>query len=67
MNTRKTQKNQLYPTEAERYVAKLLTKAEIIVASANKIWGMYSFTLALECPLTMRFDLEREMQVDIEA
>ncbi|KAJ5630057.1 Helicase C-terminal [Penicillium herquei] len=38
VNPRKTQKNQLYPTEAERYAAKLLTKAETIVASANKIW-----------------------------
>ncbi|KAJ5897270.1 Helicase C-terminal [Penicillium tannophilum] len=38
VNARKTQKNQLYPTEAERYAAKLLAKAEIIVASANKIW-----------------------------
>ncbi|KAJ6000442.1 Helicase C-terminal [Penicillium waksmanii] len=38
VNPRKTQKNQLYPTEAERYAAKLLTKAETIVASANKLW-----------------------------
>ncbi|KAJ5934146.1 Helicase C-terminal [Penicillium verhagenii] len=38
VNARKTQKNQLYPTEAERYAAKLLAKAETIVASANKIW-----------------------------
>ncbi|KAJ5654628.1 HelicaseC-terminal [Penicillium lividum] len=38
VNARKTQKSQLYPTEAERYAAKLLTKAETIVASANKIW-----------------------------
>ncbi|KAJ5574517.1 Helicase C-terminal [Penicillium hetheringtonii] len=38
VNPRKTQKNQLYPTEAERYAAKLLSKAESIVASANKIW-----------------------------
>ncbi|KAJ5403653.1 Helicase C-terminal [Penicillium cosmopolitanum] len=37
VNPRKTQKNQLYPTEAERYAAKLLTKAETIVASANKL------------------------------
>jgi hypothetical protein len=42
VNARKTQKNQLYPMEAERYAAKLLAKAEIIVASANKIWGMCS-------------------------
>jgi hypothetical protein len=41
VNPRKTQKNQLYATEAERYAAKLLVKAETIVASANKIWGMY--------------------------
>lgn len=40
VNPRKTQKNQLYPTEAERYAAKLLVKAETIVASASKIWGM---------------------------
>lgn len=40
MNPRKTQKSQLHPTEAERYSAKLLAKAEVIVASANKIWGM---------------------------
>ncbi|CEJ54022.1 hypothetical protein PMG11_00348 [Penicillium brasilianum] len=38
VNPRKTQRNQLYPTEAERYAAKLLVKAETIVASANKIW-----------------------------
>ncbi|KAJ5746681.1 Helicase C-terminal [Penicillium odoratum] len=38
VNARKTQKSQLYPTEAERYAAKLLKKAETIVASANKIW-----------------------------
>lgn len=40
VNPHKTQRNQLYPTEAERYAAKLLMKAEAIVASANKIWGM---------------------------
>lgn len=67
MNARKTQKNQLYPTEAERYAAKLLAKAEIIVASANKIWGMYSFTCGLKCLLTLRSDLEREAQVEVEA
>ncbi|KAJ5106260.1 Helicase C-terminal [Penicillium angulare] len=39
VNPRKTQKSQLFPTEAERYAAKLLTKAETIVGSANKIWG----------------------------
>lgn len=43
MNPRKSQKSQLHPTEAERYSAKLLAKAEIIVASANKIWGECSF------------------------
>lgn len=42
MNPRKTQKSQLHPTEAERYSAKLLSKAEVIVASANKIWGTFS-------------------------
>lgn len=44
LNPTKAQKSQLYPTEAERYAAKLLAKAEIIVGSANKIWGM-SFAL----------------------
>jgi DNA polymerase theta len=44
-NPRKAQKSQLHPTEAERYRKKLLAKAEIIVASANKIWGMYNETL----------------------
>lgn len=39
-NPRKAQKHQQYPKEAERYAAKLLAKAEIIVASANKLWGM---------------------------
>lgn len=67
VNARKTQKNQLYPTEAERYAAKLLAKAEVIVSSANKIWGMYSLTRALECWLTMRSGLEQEMQVEVEA
>ncbi|CAL5872916.1 uncharacterized protein PFLUO_LOCUS7185 [Penicillium psychrofluorescens] len=38
VNPRKTRENQLYPTEAERYSAKLLAKAETIVASATKIW-----------------------------
>ncbi|KAJ5688636.1 Helicase C-terminal [Penicillium macrosclerotiorum] len=38
VNPRKTQKHQLHPTEAERFAAKLLDKAEAIVASANKIW-----------------------------
>ncbi|KAL4977232.1 hypothetical protein BDW66DRAFT_165959 [Aspergillus desertorum] len=38
VNPRKSQRNQLHPTEAERYAKKLLTKAEAIVASANKIW-----------------------------
>ncbi|GJP94739.1 hypothetical protein CBS115989_938 [Aspergillus niger] len=38
VNPRKTQKNQLHPAEAERYAKKLLAKAEVIVASANKIW-----------------------------
>ncbi|RAL00518.1 DEAD/DEAH box helicase [Aspergillus ibericus CBS 121593] len=38
VNPRKAQKSQLHPTEAERYAQKLLAKAEVIVASANKIW-----------------------------
>ncbi|KAL4816130.1 hypothetical protein BDW67DRAFT_54743 [Aspergillus spinulosporus] len=38
VDTRKSQRNQLHPTEAERYAGKLLAKAEVIVASANKIW-----------------------------
>ncbi|OQE39200.1 hypothetical protein PENCOP_c007G04315 [Penicillium coprophilum] len=37
-NPRKAQKSQLYPTETERYSAKLLIKAETIVAHAMKIW-----------------------------
>ncbi|KAJ5170145.1 Helicase C-terminal [Penicillium coprophilum] len=37
-NPRKAQKSQLYPTETERYSAKLLNKAETIVAHAIKIW-----------------------------
>ncbi|KAJ6156631.1 Helicase C-terminal [Penicillium chrysogenum] len=37
-NPRKAQKSQLYPTEAERYTAKLLAKAETIIAHAIKIW-----------------------------
>ncbi|PYH89900.1 DNA-directed DNA polymerase theta [Aspergillus ellipticus CBS 707.79] len=37
-NPRKAQKSQLHPTEAERYAKKLLAKAEVIVASANKLW-----------------------------
>ncbi|PWY87012.1 DNA-directed DNA polymerase theta [Aspergillus heteromorphus CBS 117.55] len=41
VNPRKAQKSQLHPTEAERYAKKLLAKAEVIVASANKIWGAY--------------------------
>lgn len=44
-NPRKTQKSQLHPTEAERYRKKLLAKAEMIVASANKIWGTYNEAL----------------------
>ncbi|KAL4898218.1 hypothetical protein BDV59DRAFT_166419 [Aspergillus ambiguus] len=38
VNSRKAQRSQLDPTDAERYSKKLLAKAEIIVASANKIW-----------------------------
>ncbi|KAL4808674.1 hypothetical protein BDV18DRAFT_132888 [Aspergillus unguis] len=38
VNPRKAQRNQLHPTEAERYAKKLLVKAEVIVASANKLW-----------------------------
>ncbi|KAK1145921.1 hypothetical protein N8T08_003868 [Aspergillus melleus] len=38
VNPRKTHKSQLHPSEAERYSKKLLAKAEIIIASANKIW-----------------------------
>ncbi|KAJ5187796.1 hypothetical protein N7449_010790 [Penicillium cf. viridicatum] len=37
-NPRKAQKSQLYPTEAERYTAKLMVKAETIIAHAIKIW-----------------------------
>lgn len=37
-NPRKAQKSQLYPTEAERYTAKLMVKAEAIIAHAIKIW-----------------------------
>ncbi|KKK12879.1 DNA-directed DNA polymerase theta [Aspergillus rambellii] len=37
-NSRKTQRNQLHPAEAERYLKKLRAKAEVIVASANRIW-----------------------------
>ncbi|KAL2798213.1 hypothetical protein BJX66DRAFT_54208 [Aspergillus keveii] len=36
VNPRK--RNQLPPSEIERYTKKLLAKAEVIVASANKIW-----------------------------
>ncbi|KAL2853139.1 hypothetical protein BJX68DRAFT_234077 [Aspergillus pseudodeflectus] len=36
VNPRK--RNQLPPSEVERYTKKLLAKAEVIVASANKIW-----------------------------
>ncbi|KAJ5473203.1 HelicaseC-terminal [Penicillium sp. IBT 31633x] len=38
VNPRKTQKNQLYPTESERYAAKLRVKAETIIAHAIKLW-----------------------------
>ncbi|RJE20334.1 DNA polymerase theta [Aspergillus sclerotialis] len=38
VNPRKAQKNNIHPTEAERYANKLLKKAEVIVASANRIW-----------------------------
>ncbi|KAF5858045.1 hypothetical protein ETB97_004942 [Aspergillus alliaceus] len=38
VNPRKAQRSQIHPTEAERYAKKLLAKAEVIVASANKIW-----------------------------
>ena len=41
VNPRKAQKNNIHPTEAERYANKLLKKAEVIVASANRIWGMF--------------------------
>ncbi|KAJ5696951.1 hypothetical protein N7536_007363 [Penicillium majusculum] len=37
-NPRKAQKSQLYPTEAERYTAKLMDKAETIISHAIKIW-----------------------------
>ncbi|KAJ5618052.1 hypothetical protein N7537_003166 [Penicillium hordei] len=37
-NPRKAQKSQLYPTEAERYTAKVMAKAETIIAHAIKIW-----------------------------
>ncbi|KAF7530020.1 hypothetical protein PCG10_004995 [Penicillium crustosum] len=37
-NPRKAQKSQLYPTEAERYTAKLMVKAETIVSHAINIW-----------------------------
>ncbi|CAI7646973.1 unnamed protein product [Penicillium viridicatum] len=37
-NPRKAQKSQLYPTEAERYTAKLMVKAETIISHAIKIW-----------------------------
>ncbi|KAJ5788707.1 Helicase C-terminal [Penicillium paradoxum] len=38
VNPRKLQKSQLYPTESERYAAKLLVKAETIIAHAIKLW-----------------------------
>ncbi|KAL3481207.1 hypothetical protein BJX99DRAFT_243835 [Aspergillus californicus] len=38
VNSRKTQRNQLHPNEAERYAKKLLAKAEVIVVSAGKLW-----------------------------
>lgn len=38
VNPYKARQSQLHSQEAERYAAKLLTKAEVIVASANKIW-----------------------------
>lgn len=41
VNPRKTQKN-LHPTELERYSTKLLGKAETIVSSAGRIWGVFS-------------------------
>ncbi|OGM45508.1 DNA-directed DNA polymerase theta [Aspergillus bombycis] len=38
VNPRKAQRSQAHPSEAQRYAKKLLAKAEVIVASANKIW-----------------------------
>ncbi|CAG8072909.1 unnamed protein product [Penicillium salamii] len=37
-NPRKAHKIDLYPSESERYTAKLKEKAEIMIAHANKIW-----------------------------
>ncbi|KAJ5601093.1 Helicase C-terminal [Penicillium lagena] len=47
VNPRKTRESQLYPTEAERYSAKLLAKAETIVGSATKIWGSKAIHIRL--------------------
>lgn len=66
MNPRKTQKSQLHPTEAERYSAKLLSKAEVIVASANKIWGSFFSLVLVMAVLTSGLFLEREMQFEME-
>lgn len=65
VNPRKAQKSQLYPTEAERYAAKLLAKAETIVASANKIWGMILSPYS-RWMLTSHVYPEREAQVELE-
>lgn len=63
VNARKTQKN-LHPTELERYSAKLLGKAEMIVSSAGRIWGVLSQSVI--CLLYLLTLLERDMQVESE-
>lgn len=63
VNPRKTQKN-LHPTELERYSTKLLGKAEMIVSSAGRIWGVLSQSVI--CLLYLLTLLERDMQVELE-
>jgi hypothetical protein len=52
--------------EAERYAAKLRAKAEIIVGSANKIYGTTFPILCFRSVKLMMVLVERQMEVEIE-
>lgn len=64
---RKAQGYQNDEKEAERYAAKLLAKAEVIVGSANKIYGIVALWFFFFFWMHVADNLaERKMQVEIE-
>ena len=66
VNPHKARQSQLRPKESERYTSKLLKKAEAIVSSANKIWGVYRLFFFFFFLVNANIFKERETQVELD-